>query len=1044
MVPIAEALMIRSPYKILAVLTLVTTLTVSDFPVIQNPKASSQTAQVLAQTPDARKAEADRLFRQGNQLYLISQFEAALQSWQQALTICQEIKDRQCEGASLGSLGLAYDSLGDYTKAIEYYQQTLAITREIEDRFGEGRALGNLGVAYLSLGDYAKAIDYQHQSLTIKREIKDRQGEGQALGNLANVYRALADYAKAIDYDQQSLVIFREIKDRLGEGTSLGNLGIAYDSLGDYAKAIDYQQQSLAIAREIKDRSGEGNALRNLGIAYYSLGDYAKAIDYQQQSLAIAREIKDRSGEGASLSNLANAYLSLGDYAKAIEYQQQSLAILREIKDRKGEGASLGNLGLAYLSLGDYAKAIEYQQQSLAIAREIKDRSGEGASLRNLGIAYYSLGDYAKAIEYQNQSLAIAREIKDRQGEGASLGDLANAYLSLGDYAKAIEYQNQSLAIKQEIKDRQGEGQSLGNLGAAYYYLGDYTKAIDYHQQRLAIAQEIKDRRGESAALSNLGIAYDSLGDYAKAIDYQQQGLAIAREISDKNGEGQSLNNLGFALQKSGNLTEAENVLRTGIDTWESLRERLRDNDAYKISIFEQQNRTYRLLQEVLIAQNNPNAALEISERGRARALVELLAKRNATRSNSANSPITPPTIALLQQTAKQHNATLVEYSIITDDFKIKGKQEPHESELYIWVIKPTGEVTFHRSDLKPLWQKENTSLAKLITTSRESIGVRNRSELATISAEPTPEAQQQRLAQQRQKLQQLHQLLIEPIANLLPTDPQSRVIFVPQSQLFLVPFPALIDASGKYLIEKHTILTTPSIEVLNSTRQQRQRLKANSNPVSSDVLIVGNPAMPKVWNPQSSKLEQLPYLEGAGREAEAIATFFRVPALFDEQATERTIKQRISNARIVHLATHGLLDYGSPQDTGVRDFPGAVALAPGDGEDGLLTSAEILQMNLKAELVVLSACDTGRGKLTGDGVVGLSRSLISAGVPSVIVSLWAVDDAATTELMREFYQQWQQKPDKAQALRQAMLITMKNHPNPRLWAAFTLIGESD
>jgi CHAT domain-containing protein len=212
----------------------------------------------------------------------------------------------------------------------------------------------------------------------------------------------------------------------------------------------------------------------------------------------------------------------------------------------------------------------------------------------------------------------------------------------------------------------------------------------------------------------------------------------------------------------------------------------------------------------------------------------------------------------------------------------------------------------------------------------------------------------------------------------------------------------------------------------------------------NAEMLIVGNPLMPSVWNSQTGTKEQLSYLEGAEREAQAVSKLFGAPALLGEQATERAIKQQISNARIVHLATHGLLDYGTPEDTGVLDFPGAVALAPGDGEDGLLTSAEIVEMNLNAELVVLSACDTGRGRIRSEGVIGLSRSLISAGVPSVIVSLWAVDDAATTELMQEFYQQWQQNPDKAQALRQAMLTTMQKHPDPKLWAAFTLIGEAE
>jgi CHAT domain-containing protein/Flp pilus assembly protein TadD len=908
---------------LIALLTGLATVAIDNVQFIQNPKSTIQNQLVLAQTPDTRKAEADRLIQQGNQQLDTSQFEAAKQSFQQALTL------------------------------------------------------------------------------------------------------------------------YREVKDRKGEEWALGGSGLAYYLLGDYAKAIEYQQQSLALAKGIKDSLGEAKALTNLGNAYHSLGDYVKAIEYQQQSLAIKREIKDRLGEGHALGSLGLAYFSLGDYAKAIEYQQQSLALAREIKDRLEEGESLGGLGLAYISLGDYAKAIEYLQQSLALAREIKDRQGEGRALGGLGGAYFSLGDYAKAIEYYQQSLALTKGIKDRLGEGNALGGLGGAYFSLGDYAKAIEYYQQSLAIAREISDKDGEGNVLGNLGIAYNALGDYAKAIEYYQQSLAIAREISDKDGEGHVLGNLGIAYNALGDYAKAIEYLQQDLAIAREIGDKDGEGIALNNLGLALLNSGNLSQAEKILSAGIEAREALRERLGNNDAYKVSIFEEQARTYRTLQQVLIAQNNPNAALEIAERGRARAFVELLARRNATLSNSANSPIAPPTIEQLQQIAKEQNATLVEYSRITDNFKIKGKEEAHESELYIWVISPTGEVTFRRSDLKPLWQKQNTTLADLVYTSRDSLGVRD---LPIVGVVPRPGFQQRQETNLAEQLKQLHQLLIEPIADLLPTDSNTRVVFIPQSSLFLVPFPALQGKDGKYLVEKHTILTAPSIQVLQLTREQRQRVGARHVvPLQgNDAIVVGNPTMPSMPPKPGEKPQQLPSLPGAEKEANAIAPLLNTKPLIGNQATKSAVEQLMSKARIIHLATHGLLDE-------YRGLGSAIALAPDSSYkeeigkvNGLLTAEEILDLKLNAELVVLSACNTGRGKITGDGVIGLSRSLISAGVPSVLVSLWSVPDAPTAQLMTEFYQNLQKNPDKAQALRQAMLTIMKQHPNPKNWAAFTLIGESN
>ncbi len=310
-------------------------------------------------TASQRKAEADRLLQRGIQQFKVSQFAAALQSWQQALVIYREIKDRLGEGKSLGNLGLAYQFLGNYAKAIEYQEQSLAIARELKDRLGEGQSLGNLGLAYYSLGNYAKAIEYQEQHLAIARELKDRLGEGQSLGNLGLAYQFLGNYAKAIEYQEQSLVIAREIKDRLGEGQSLGNLGLAYYSLGNYAKAIEYQEQSLAITREIKDRRGEGNALDNLGNAYLSLGNYAKAINYYEQSLAIAREIKDRNGERIALNNIGNALKKKQQPDLAIVFYKQSVnvseSILQDIRplSRDLQASYIESVSKTYRNLAD-------------------------------------------------------------------------------------------------------------------------------------------------------------------------------------------------------------------------------------------------------------------------------------------------------------------------------------------------------------------------------------------------------------------------------------------------------------------------------------------------------------------------------------------------------------------------------------------------------------------------------------------------------------------------------------------------------------------
>jgi CHAT domain-containing protein len=422
--------------------------------------------------------------------------------------------------------------------------------------------------------------------------------------------------------------------------------------------------------------------------------------------------------------------------------------------------------------------------------------------------------------------------------------------------------------------------------------------------------------------------------------------------------------------------------------------------------------------------------ALEVAERGRARAFVELLAQRQSANPNNQLT-VKPPTIEEIKLIAKTQNATLVQYSIVYDPFKNQGKIEWRQSSLYIWVVKPTGEVAFKQVDLKSL----KTPLAKLVTNSRKTLGIRGRG--IVVEGLTDPAVPDKNSANQ---LQQLHQILIQPIAQFLPTEPNSRVIFIPQNELFLVPFAALQDELGKYLIEKHTILTAPAIQVLELTHQQRQRVEAiHKSPLQGkDILVMGNPTMPSIPD-ATGKLEQLPSLPGAETEAKAIAKLLNTQAIIGKDATKANILKQLKTARIAHLATHGLLD-----DFKLSGVPGAIALAPSGNDNGLLTASEIFDLKLNAELVVLSACDTGRGDIKGDGVIGLSRSLISAGVSSIIVSLWSVPDAPTASLMTEFYRQIPQNPDKATALRRAMLMTMKQYPNPKDWAAFTLIGEAE
>jgi CHAT domain-containing protein len=588
-------------------------------------------------------------------------------------------------------------------------------------------------------------------------------------------------------------------------------------------------------------------------------------------------------------------------------------------------------------------------------------------------------------------------------------------------FREALQSWQAALEIYREIGDRSGEAGTLNNIGFMQKSLGNYPSALEYYQQSLAITQEIGDRAGEAQALNNIGIVNDLQENYPSALDYYQQSLVITQEIGDRATESATLQNTGIAYRDSGQYQQAEEVLFEAAAILESLRSS-ELSEADRVNLFETQRDTYAALQTVLIAQNQPGKALEVAERGRARILVEqMLSQLNG--QSETTVPVEFPQLADIRRIAQQQNATLVEYSLI---------EIREEALLYIWVVRPTGEITFRQVSLNDF----DASLDSLINRSREVIGVRSRGGFELANPDD---------AEQSTVLNTLHQILIAPIADLIPTDPLEHVIFIPQDELFLVPFVALQDAAGEYLIQRHTIRTASSIQMVDVARQQRYANGAIRVLDPGDLLLVGNPTMPAIFQSLEQPAQPLSPLPGAEAEINAIAQLFETRAFVGDEASESLIREELSSIRIAHLATHGLLDYGNPEASGRLDIPGAIALAPDATDDGLLTSAEIRTLDLRADLVVLSACDTGLGRITGDGVVGLSRSLLLSGTSSVIVSLWSVPDAPTAELMVEFYRQWQENGlDKAQALRQAMLMTMATHPDPEDWAAFTLIGEAD
>ena len=781
------------------------------------------------------------------------------------------------------------------------------------------------------------------------------------------------------------------------------------------------------------------------------------------------------------MCNIGGAYTSLGQHEGAIEHLTQALAIDRELGDQQGVGEDLNNLGTACLALGQYENAIEHLTQSLAISRTLGDQRGLGTDLGNLGNAHLQLGQYELAIKRYNQALEFDRVSGDRYGLGQRLGNLGNVYASLGQYERAIEHLTQALAISREIPDRRGEGARLGNLGNAYQQLGQYKDAIEHYTQGLAINREVVDQQGEGAGLGNLGNAYKSLGQYTDATEHYVQALAISRATGDQQGEGTYLNNLGLLyLYELNDPTAALSWLQQSRATFDRLWEEL-TTDERRVSFGEIFANVGRALQLAHAQLGQHTAALEEAERARSRAFELLLSQQRlaakvgiakagagATEMDaSLTADAQPLRFDELLAVAEKQHVTIIVFSQITS------------SQLLAWVLRGGDTpLTMEQINIPP----EDKSLAQLIELTRRTIGASARQGEAVVrssgperrllvdrpSALAPPTVDETALKEGMSRislvaeakeggtsrtdtegsaavndlaalLSRCHELLIKPLS-LVDGEP---LLIIPDRDLYALPFAAMVDSEGKYLIERHSVRVAPSV---GTVIELQRRAAARPPPSKPSAMVVGDPSFggsdcsrDDVGSDSSVCWAQS--LPGARKEARRIKSLLEDTDAYDgavkkmvgDEAGKVAVVEAMRGCDVIHLATHG--------------EPGAVLLGGATRAEGALSMAEVQRLELEARLVVLSECDSFRGKLTSDGVIGVSRAFVAAGALTLVASLWKVDDDATLALMSHFYKALLSSGglgDAASALRSAMvaMIHDKNNKWSMLqWAGFVVYG---
>jgi CHAT domain-containing protein len=869
-----------------------------------------------------------------------------------------------------------------------------------------------------------------------------------------------------------------------------------------------------------------------------TLEERRKGIEKYQEALELYRRAGASSEEAETLRSIGVTHQSLGEIQKALEKYSEALPILRTIADRREEGAILNDIGLAYRSLGETQKALEKYSEALPILRALGDRQGEAATLHNIGAAYRSLGETQKALDKFSEALPIFRTVGDRRGEANTLNIIGLVYDSLGEPQKALDKLNEALPIRRAIGDRGGEAVTLNNIGTVYDSLGEMQKALDKYNEALPIRRAIGDRGGEAATLNNIGAAYRSLGEMQKALDKFNEALSIRRAIGERSQEAQSLLRIAQVEQQSGNLTLAHQTIEQAISIIESMRANI-SGQGLRVSFFASRQEFYQSYIDILIQmqRQNPAAAfdslaLEVSERARARSLLELLTESRADIRQGVDGSLLERERSLQQllngkaaaqfallnrkHTPAQAEAFAKEIASLTTEYEeLKGQirarspryaaltqpQPLSLAEIQEQVLDPdTMLLEYSLGDnASHLFVVSQTSITSHQLPKRTEIEAATRRVRELLTApQPQPgdtEAKYQaRVKEAREgywtQAAELSRMLLGPAASRLGN---KRLAIVADGALQYIPFAALTapspgndggqnsGAEPQPLFVEHEIVSLPSASTLATLRRET----AGRKPAEKSLAVLADPvftdddarvkrdvgkvrAKEKTRSADSNEIDiaSLPVVRsgretgvigaegGFGRlistrrEAEAISALVpereRMQALDFEASRTTALRPELGEYRIVHFATHGMLNNVHPELSGI-----VLSLVDKEGhqQDGFLRLQDIYNSKLPAELVALSACQTGLGKeIKGEGLIGLARGFMYAGAPRIVASLWKVDDRATSELMKRFYQGMlgPEALRPAAALRQAQLSIWKEKQwrEPYYWAAFVLQGE--
>jgi CHAT domain-containing protein/predicted negative regulator of RcsB-dependent stress response len=906
-----------------------------------------------------------------------------------------------------------------------------------------------------------------------------------ALKALADTLSRKGDFAQALRISQLEVRIGERMGDRVALGAALCDLGFTYFRQNGLAQALDRFQKGLVIFEEAGDKKGKAYALLGIGSVYFNQRRFDQTFDHFEKGLALSEEVGDRGLTMWILGGLGGAHTALGRHELGLEMLLKSRAISEELNEKEALIVATNNIANLYTVYGRYTDALEYLHKDLKILEELGyngDKRSLAIRLMNIARIYSRQGDADQALENYRKSLKLFEELdNDKLAIAVLHNRFGSIYRSQGHYEQALEWFHKSLRILEEVQAKSDVVMCLTNIGDVYRLQGRYDQALEYLRKSLLLREEIKDRREISVTLNSLGRLYQDQGRYAETLDVSRRAAKLAEENNEREGLWNAQERIGSALLALGQPVEARRSFLAAISTIESLRHDVAGGGQQQQSFLENKLSPWLGMIALLVSQKEHAEALTFAEQSKARVLLDALQAGRA----SLRGSLSPQE----RQTEEEQRHRLVSLnSQLTSELQRgkpdqtrvadlkagveKARLEYEALETSLYVAHP--ELKVHRGEasiinaeeLNALLPEPTSALIEYVVADDQTYLfaiTKAAGQTETVVQVYTIPIKRAELAKQtesfrrqiagrdlgfRASARKLYDLLLKPAQASLRG--KSSLVIVPDDKLWELPFQALLSEDGRYVIERSDVSYVPSLTVLREMKAKRNRRKAE--PAGPALLALGNPALGKetieraALTLRDEKLIPLPEAEIEVKELSRLYGRSRSKVYVGAEAREDRVKIEAGQVRILHFATHGILNNGSPMYS-------HLVLARGDkNEDGLLEAWELMRLDLRADLAVLSACETARGRFgAGEGMIGLSWALFVAGVPSTVVSQWKVESTSTRDLMLSFHRQLRRPltpveamATKAEALRQAALKLMKNPQtsHPFYWAGFVLVGD--